>query len=293
MEENYHIYHLPVMLKETEEYLIKNTGGVYIDATAGGGGHSRYFLEKYPEIRIIALDCDIEAIRECERNLSVFKDRLKLIKTNFKELSAALAGAGVNLADGILLDLGVSSHQFDSPDRGFSFKSSNLDMRMDDQINNSALDIINCCSEDELSEIFYNLGEERFSKKISRIIKQEKDKIKSARDLAELVGRVKKREGKIHPATKVFQALRIKVNNELENLKSALDKLPACLKPGARVVIISYHSLEDRIVKNNFRDLSKEGTYRLLTKKIITPSQEEINLNPRSRSAKLRSVEKS
>jgi 16S rRNA (cytosine1402-N4)-methyltransferase len=292
MEQDNSVYHVPVMLKEVETYLINNLSGIYVDGTIGGGGHSRYLLEKYPNIKIVALDRDIDAISKSKKELEVFKERITFAKSNFKDFSTVLDSLQIRSISGILFDLGVSSHQIDDVERGFSFLSPCLDMRMDKEQNKSALDILKLCTQEELSDILYKYGEERFSRKISRRIKENISLINSAKDLADIVGGAKRREGKIHPATKVFQALRISVNDELLNITEALNKIPGYLEKGGRAVVLSYHSLEDRIVKNNFRDLYKAGVYNLLTKKIVIPDLEEVKQNPRSRSAKLRAAEK-
>ena len=292
MQNDNAVYHVPVMLKEVEKYLVNNLSGTYVDGTIGGGGHSRYLLEKYPEIKIIGLDRDIDALSKSKKELEIFKERITFAKSNFKDFTEVLDSLQIKSISGILLDLGVSSHQIDDIERGFSFLSTCLDMRMDKEQNKSALDVLKLCTQEELSDIFYKYGEERFSRKISRRIKENISSINSAKDLADIVGGAKRREGKIHPATKVFQALRISVNDELINITEALNKIPGCLEKGGRAVVLSYHSLEDRIVKNNFRDLYKTGVYNLLTKKIVTPDFEEVKINPRSRSAKLRAAEK-
>ncbi|MCX5781585.1 MAG: 16S rRNA (cytosine(1402)-N(4))-methyltransferase RsmH [Elusimicrobia bacterium] len=287
-------YHTPVMCEETEKYLINNLTGTYVDCTIGGGGHSLYLLERYQEIKIIGFDHDKNAIEESNKNLSKYSDRIKLVKENFKNIRKFLRDNGTAFVDGALADLGVSSKQLDDESKGFSFKSDNLDMRMDLSLEKNAQDIINTYDNKSLTEIFYRYGEERFAEKISRKIIEERaiNKIISGKRLAEIVEKVKKRDSHIHPATKIFQALRIAVNKELENLSAFLADLPFILSPGGKAVIISYHSLEDRIIKNSFRDNAKNGIYKILTKKVITASEDEKRRNNRSRSAKLRAVEK-
>lgn len=287
-------FHKPVMPKEVEEYLITSQSGVYVDCTLGGGGHSGWLLKKHPGINIIGIDWDKDAIKEAESSLSLFKSRVRIFRENFRDIRKLLDNIGIKSVNGVILDLGVSSKQLNEKDRGFNFQSPVLDMRMDDRIEKRAFDIINSLSEEELSEILFKFGEERFSRQISRaIVRERKTKqIDSGQALSSLVEKIKKRHGKTHPATTVFQAIRIAVNRELENLTLVLDELPYILKAGARAVVLSYHSIEDRIVKQNFRKFSKEGDYNLLTKKVVFPSLEEIRTNPRSRSAKLRSVER-
>jgi len=282
------------MCEETGEYLFNKPDGVYFDCTLGGGGHSLYLLEKYPEIKIIGLDVDNNAIEEASKKLFKFKDRIKILRENFCNIGTIAEKLGLKSVDGIFADLGVSSRQLDDESKGFSFRSANLDMRMDQRLEKSAEDIVNTFDSDSLSKIFKEFGEERFADKIARKIVEERKsgKIISGKTLAEIIEKAKRRDGAIHPATRVFQALRIYVNKELENLESFLNQLPDILNKGGRAVVISYHSLEDRIVKNIFRDKAKSGVFKLLTKKVITPGEEEIRRNSRSRSAKLRAAEK-
>jgi len=291
---NPEIYHEPVMLHEVEEYLIVSGAGTYVDCTCGGGGHSAYLLAKYPAINIVAVDWDEAAIDELRRKLGGFSERVRIIRDNFGNIKHFLQDEGVGAVDGVLADLGLSSRQLEDKSRGFSFLSPGLDMRMDARLEENAMDLVNRMSEDDLSDICFRLGEERFSRRISRRIAQERAKkgIASRVELAEIVERAIGRRGKIHPATRVFQALRIAVNHELDNLLSLLESLPSVLRPGGRAVVLSYHSLEDRMVKQSFKKYSQENVYKLLTKKIVLPSPEEAKINPRSRSAKLRAVER-
>jgi len=288
------VYHTPVMCAEVAEYLINNLSGKYADCTLGGAGHSLYLLEKYPQISLIGLDSDKGAVEESKQKLSKYTGRTEIFRENFKDIRKILDKIGVSSVDGVLADLGVSSRQFDDAEKGFSFGSDTLDMRMDSRLEKNAADIINTYDFEGLTEIFLKYGEERFAGKISRrIIEERKEgRIESGKKLAEIVEKVKRREGPVHPATKIFQALRIAVNNELENLSVFLNDVPSVLSPGGRAVIISYHSLEDRIVKNSFRDKSRENIYKLLTKNVVFPSDQEVKANRRSRSAKLRAVER-
>ena len=282
------------MTAEVGEYLVGDHPGIIVDCTLGGGGHSGYLLERYPGLRVIGIDADEEATGEAARNLAPFGNRVQIVRENFKNITGVCAALNVTAVNGILADLGVSSRQLDDIERGFGFLSPRLDMRMDKRLGSDAERIVNTMPETELADLFYNLGGEYFSRPIARAIVRARERrhITSGQELAETVQKVKYRKGRIHPATKVFQALRIAVNAELENLSALLKDAPGLLMPGGRMVILSYHSLEGRIVKNNFRSLAHEGVYRLLTKKVVPPSDDEISLNPRSRSAKLRAVEK-
>jgi 16S rRNA (cytosine1402-N4)-methyltransferase len=282
------------MLSEVERYLVNDTGGTYVDCTFGGGGHSGAIISKHPDIRIIAMDCDKEAVAEAEKLGKVSNGRLSVVRENFKNVKAALSSLGVEKVNGLLLDLGISSHQVDDRGRGFSFSSECLDMRMDDRLKLTAGDVLNTFDEQQLADIFYQYGEEHRSRPIAGAIVRERMKgVKLTPEvIVSLAARVKGWSHKINPATKVFQALRIYVNGELESLEMFLKDAPGILKPCGRIVVMSYHSLEDRLVKFNFRELDKEGVYKVLTKKVVTASEEELSLNPRGRSAKLRAAER-
>jgi len=301
-------FHKPVMVKEILHYLNLSKGGdVYIDCTLGGGGHSKAILENiYPDGLLIGIDRDIEAIKTAEKELDVYSDRVKLVKGNFNNLKNILSNLKVEAVSGIIFDLGVSSHQLREKERGFGFKEdSRLDMRMDQTQNFDANILINSYSEKELIEIFEKYGEERFSKRIARSIVTERQKkpISTTKQLVGIILKslpkaVKKGKWRIHPATRVFQAIRIEVNHELEILEKALSQAIEVLGNQGRICIISYHSLEDRIVKNIFKEAKKEETpqknyeLKIITKKPIRPSFEEIKKNPNARSAKLRVAEK-
>jgi 16S rRNA (cytosine1402-N4)-methyltransferase len=274
------------MRQETAEYLVHDQNGTYVDCTLGGGGHSEYFLEKYEKIKIIGIDQDNDALKYASERLEKYNGRISFVKGNFKDIGSLIT----QQVSGFLLDLGISSWQVDELGRGFSFRSENLDMRMDTANPVSAENLINEMPEDELADIFYNYGEERRSRQIAKAIVEAraKNRITSSIILAELVGRVKKFRGKIHPATQVFQALRIAVNCELDNLKEALNVMPSLLLPGGRIVVMSYHSLEDRIVKQAFKSMDAENLMNIITKKVVIAQREEQKSNPRSRSAKLR-----
>lgn len=279
--------HIPVLAEEVIAGLSVQSGGRYLDATVGGGGHSRLILQAAPDIHLIALDQDEQAIAAAQANLWEYGDRIQFQSTNF-----ASYNPGNDLFDGILADLGVSSAQFDIAERGFSFRhEAALDMRMNRQQSLTAAEVINTWDEAKLADIFYHYGEERLSRRIARRI-VERRPFQTTTELAEAIAYSvppKYRYGRIHPATRVFQALRIVVNRELEVLETFLKTAPQWLKLGGRIAIISFHSLEDRIVKHAFKDAAK---LTILTKKPIQPTEAEIAQNPRSRSAKLRIAER-
>ncbi|MDR1196077.1 MAG: 16S rRNA (cytosine(1402)-N(4))-methyltransferase RsmH [Endomicrobium sp.] len=287
-------YHISVMPSESSQYLINNPSGLYVDCTFGGGGHTYYLLEKYKDIKMIAFDWDGAAFERFENRPSGFKSRVTFVRENFKNIKSVLENAGIGKVDGILADIGVSSKQFDDLGRGFSFNSKNLDMRMDLRNTLTAKEVINGCGEEELAGIFYKYGEERMSRQIAKAIalRRKRGVINTSLELQDIICSVKRPEGKINPATKVFQALRIFVNKELENLEALLCASPELLNAGGRIVVISFHSLEDRIIKQNFKRNAWENIYKILTKKVITASQEEMKNNPRSRSAKIRAAER-
>jgi len=282
------------MPSESAQYLINNPSGLYVDCTFGGGGHTSYLLDKFKDIRIVAFDWDKDAFDRFKETEKEFAGRVTFIRDNFKNILPALENINIGKVDGILADIGVSSKQFDDAERGFSFNSGILDMRMDDRNPLTAKEVVNSYGENELADIFYKYGEERFSRQISAAISARRKRgiINTARELQDVVRSVKRPEGKINPATKVFQALRIFVNAELDNLEKLLAGAPKLLNPGGRIAIISFHSLEDRIVKVNFKANESEGVYKILTKKVVTANSSEIQMNARSRSAKLRAAEK-
>ena len=303
-------FHVPVLAKESTKVLMTASKGLYLDTTAGFGGHMQLILESLGNRgHLIAADRDQDSIAYLK---SEFSDpRLTIIKTNFKGLRQEIDQLDHSFAfDGIIADLGVSSHQLDSKDRGFSFKKdAELDMRMDQSTGISAKDWINTAAEDEISDVIWKYGEESYSRKIAKAIIEQRSirPISSTLEFADLIYQLKKyskKKEKKHPATKTFQAIRIHINDELEELRSLLDFSLEYLKPGGRIVIISFHSLEDRIVKRFFRDNSRidpnlsklpniEDTSRLkVILKKIKPSDEEIKVNPRARSAILRAAEK-
>jgi 16S rRNA (cytosine1402-N4)-methyltransferase len=279
--------HVPVLYREVVEQLNLKSGGLYLDLTLGGGGHSRLILEANPEVRLVGVDQDEMAIAAATAQLECFGDRAIIRKNNF-----ATFKPGKYRFDGILADLGVSSAQFDIAERGFSFRNTApLDMRMDQSQSLDAAEIVNTWDEAELADIFYKYGEERLSRRIARQIVEQRP-FETTTGLAYTVAGcfpAAARRGRIHPATRVFQALRIAVNRELEVLETLLDKAPLWLNPGGRLAIISFHSLEDRIVKHRLRE---SEWLTVITKKPILPQDDEVEENIRSRSAKLRVAER-
>lgn len=291
-------YHTPVLQDEAISYLNVQKGNWYIDCNLGGGGHSEKILEHGG--KVLGIDLDSDAINEVSNKYSEFisSRRLILTQSNFTQIDELVEKYDINEVTGILFDLGFSSYQLETTTRGFSFNMDGpLDMRMD-PTNQSvkAADLINGLREDELSDLFYKLGEERFSKRIAKKIidARKNQKIESTNQLSNIILSIHPRSKTVrtHPATKVFQALRIAVNDELNSLKETLPKAFEILKPSGRLVVISFHSLEDRIVKNYFKHLADAKKAYLLTKKPLTPTQSEVFQNPRSRSAKLRVIEK-
>ena len=302
------------MVKEVVECLNCRQDGIYIDGTLGSGGHSLGILERSsPNGRLIGIDCDEDAIRVAKNRLKRFQDRVTIIHDNFKNLRNIAKNLELYEIDGILLDLGLSSIQLDNEDRGFSFRLEGpIDMRMDKRSIPKAFDLVNSLSIRELEDILWNYGEERFGKKIARSIAdyRERKPISTTVELADIVSAAipsRFRPERIHPATKTFQAIRIAVNDEFRNLETAIQGGIDLLKKGGRFCIISFHSLEDRIVKQSFRTLErrcicppdmpkcscqKESKVKVLTKKPILPSENEVRENPRSRSAKLRVAER-
>ena len=279
--------HKPVLPQAVLEGLAIRAGGSYLDATVGGGGHSRLVLEAFPDVQLTALDQDVQAIAAAQSALAEFGDRVQFHQTNFAQFQP-----GSQKFDGILADLGVSSAQLDQGDRGFSFRhTAPLDMRMNQQQALSAAEIINTWEEVELARIIYLYGEERLSRKIARRI-VERRPLQTTTDLADLIFHSVPRSyryGRIHPATRTFQGLRIAVNQELEVLETFLKSAPTWLNPDGRLVIISFHSLEDRLVKHSFKD---SELLRVMTKKPIIATETELKENARSRSAKLRVAER-
>ncbi|MGE4344398.1 MAG: 16S rRNA (cytosine(1402)-N(4))-methyltransferase RsmH [Geoalkalibacter sp.] len=306
--------HVPVMPDEVIAYLAPRSGGLYLDGTLGGAGHARLVLEaSSPDGRLVGLDRDLSAITRAQGVLAPFADRIDLRHCNFAQMEQVARELGIDGFDGILLDLGVSSYQLDEAERGFSFRvDAPLDMRMDDSAGPTAADVLAEEDEKELARIFREFGEERYARRIARriVAQREQEPLVSTGQLAELVrdavpgGHVPAR---IHPATRVFQALRIYVNDELRFVEQGLEQAVSLLRPGGRLVVISFHSLEDRRVKHFFRELAtgctcppripmcvcgKQPSVRLLTRRGVRAGESEIAFNSRSRSAILRAVEK-
>jgi len=309
---NTDFHHEPVMIKEVIASLLVSKTGIYLDGTVGGAGHA-YEILRQTDAFLVGIDCDIEALQAAEKKLTEFGSRKILVKANFADLSSVLASLKIEKVDGILLDLGVSSHQLDEAQRGFSFnQESPLDMRMDKDIRLSAYDIVNSFAQSELEKIIRTYGEEKMAGRIARTISQKRQlkPIETTTQLAAIVASsmpAKLKWQKIHPATRTFQAIRIAVNNELDNIKPAINDSIKVLKSGGRLCIISFHSLEDRLVKTEFRNLAggcdcpkdipycvcqKKTDLKIITKKALLPSVAEIENNPRARSAKLRVAER-
>ena len=304
--------HVPVLLKEAIDFLAVKRGGTYIDCTVGLGGHSYEIAKRLGAPgRLIGFDKDPKALEKAGEKLVIGRSslvvgqnqdqqadwpRLELRHGSFAELAKDQGPRTKDGVDGILADLGVSSLQFSDPARGFSFQAEGpLDMRMNPQSELTADQVVNQFDERELADLIYEFGEERRSRRIARAIVRSRP-IRSTAHLAAIVSAaarpMNQAERRIHPATLTFQALRIFVNRELDDLRQLLEAAPQLLKPGGRLVIISFHSLEDRIVKDAMREVARQGQYKLLTKKPVTPSEEEIASNARARSAKLRAVER-
>jgi 16S rRNA (cytosine1402-N4)-methyltransferase len=304
--------HFPVLLEEVLDGLNVRQGGVYLDGTLGAGGHAEALLSRHPDIRLVGMDRDPAALALAGGRLAAFSDRVQLVHNDFRFLDEVLDEAGLASVDGILLDLGVSSMQLDEGDRGFSFTHDGpLDMRMDPGHEEPASALVNEMEPDELANLLYRYGEERRSRAIARAIARERDvaPIETTARLASIVAAVPGmgRMRNIHPATRTFQALRIAVNDELSAIEEAVPTGVGRLAPGGRMAVISFHSLEDRIVKRGFRELERPcrcpkempecrcglvSAGKVITRRPIIPAEEEAELNPRSRSAKLRVFEK-
>jgi 16S rRNA (cytosine1402-N4)-methyltransferase len=291
--------HKPVMLQEVISLLNLSPGKVVVDATLGLGGHAFSMIEKIiPDGFFIGIDKDEEAIEQARARLKCCCKDVTLVHEDFRNLGKVIDIAGVSGVDAVLFDLGVSSYQLECADRGFSIKSEGpLDMRMDRKSFISAYDLVNTLTEEEISSILWKFGEERYSRRIARVLvsRRMKAPISSTKELADLVVSAMPHKGgfhRIHPATRTFQALRIAVNRELDALEVALKTAALYLNKCGRICVISFHSLEDRIVKDHFRQLAATGHYRLVFKKILRPSEEETQDNPRSRSARMRMIER-
>ena len=289
--------HEPVLLAETIALLDPSRGGLFVDCTVGLGGHARALLNAGAS-RVVGLDRDTAALAVARAALAPWADRVELVHSDYRELRAVLAARSIDGIDGALADLGVSSMQFDAAGRGFSFRRDEpLDMRMDQTQGPTAADLIAEAAEEELADVIYRYGEERFSRRIARRIVEARASapVRTTGQLADIVRRAVPRKGyqRIDPATRTFQALRIWVNRELEGLDGFLVDASRLLRAGARLAVITFHSLEDRIVKHVFRALAAGGdALRVLTRKPVVAGDEELARNPRARSAKLRAIER-
>lgn len=300
--------HIPVLYDEVLDLLQPKPGGRYLDGTVGAGGHTAGILERSaPSGCVLAFDRDPAAIAFARQRLAPFGERVTFVHASYAEMGRLAPAHGFDQLDGILLDLGLSSRQLEDSARGFSFmREGPLDMRFDPTQGETAADLINNLSETELADIFWRYGEERQSRRLARLIVANRP-IQSTTELAQLIAGQRRQRGRIHPATQIFQALRIAVNRELEAVEQGVTAALDLLKAGGRLAVISFHSLEDRFVKQTFRDLSRDcvcppqqpvctcaaqATVRLITRKAVKPSAAEVEANPRSRSARLRVVEK-
>jgi len=283
--------HIPVLLEEVADNLVSDTGKLFVDATVGGGGHSSFILAKHPGLNLIGLDADEDNLKIAEARLRDFGDRVTLIRGNFRNLKALLQEESIDSFDSILFDLGLSTFQL-SGTRGFSFyDDSFLDMRMDTRDSLTAYDVVNKYNYEALRRVMLEFGEEYRAGRIARAIIEERKKkpITTAKELADIVAKAKRRTGRVHPATKTFQAIRIEVNEELNSLRSGLADAIDMVRPQGRIGVISFHSLEDRIVKETFRG---SPLLSVVAKKPIRPGMPEVVMNPSARSAKLRVAEK-
>ncbi len=279
------------MLREVLEWLAIRPDGVYVDMTAGLGGHTREIARRLTTGWVLANDRDAASLEQARRNTREEADRIRFHHGDFSGLREALRQQGVEQADGVLADLGVSRYQLTSPERGFSILSDGpLDMRMDQRQEVTAADLINHGAEKQLADWIFQYGEERRARKLARAIVRARP-IRSTAHLADVLEKAVPRTGPLHPATRVFMALRIVVNQELEQLGELLQSAPQVTKAGGRIVIISFHSLEDRMVKERFRDLARAGQAVLLTRKPQRPGEDEVRDNPSARSARLRAIE--
>ena len=305
--------HTPVLLKEIIKNLNIKEDGIYVDGTLGGAGHSSEIAKRLTTGKLIGIDQDLNALKKSEQVLAPYSKNVILVHDNYENIDKVLMDLGIPKVDGILLDIGVSSHQLDEESRGFSYnKDAPLDMRMDRTSGISAWDVVNNYSEKELEQIIFDYGEDRWAKRIAEFIVLERSE-KPIDTTFELVTAIKKAIPKAvrmeghHPAKKTFQAIRIEVNRELEVLKNSIEKMVGLLNPGGRLLIITFHSLEDRIVKEHFRELykdcicppelpqcvcEKKREIKIITRKPIIPTEKEIAENPRARSSKLRIAEK-
>lgn len=292
--------HVPVLLHEAIEALNLKDGDIFLDGTLGSAGHSLAVAEKFgDDVEIIGIDRDIEALARSEERLRALTHSAYLKLESFRNLDEVMRSLGITKVNAVLLDLGISSEQIDDSGRGFTFKKDEpLEMTMEkDSKGVTAKEVLNNWSEETLEMVIRGFGEERYARKIAHeiVMQREEKPFKTTRDLEEAVLAAvpaSYKKGRINPATRTFQAIRIAVNEELSALEEGLEKAFSALSPGGRLAVISFHSLEDRIVKNFMKDKTAQGLGKVITKKPVTPSEEEIERNPRSRSAKLRAIEK-
>lgn len=291
--------HLSVFVNEVIEYLEPKQGDIFVDGTLGLGGHAKEILSKIGiEGKLIGIDRDQEALKIAQERLKEFSDCCYFVHDNFRNIDKILNELKIEEVNGVVLDLGISSLQIDHQQRGFSFRfDAPLDMRMNKEDEQSAFDIVNTYSETEISALLKDYGEERWHRRIAKAIVEQRDKnpIDSTVQLTEIILKAipkKRTREKIHPATRTFQALRIEVNDELGSISEILDKYLSYLKVGGRIAVISFHSLEDRIVKHKFKAAAQEKKLKLIVKKPLRPTEEEIQYNPRARSARLRIAER-
>jgi 16S rRNA (cytosine1402-N4)-methyltransferase len=287
--------HQPVFVEEVTEFLNVRPDGFYIDATVGGGGHAQAILERLTSGRLLGIDRDPLALGVARRRLAPFGSRVTLMQGNFADIDGLHVGSGFPPADGILADLGLSSMQLGDASRGFSFNLEGpLDMRMDPASETSAADLVNYASERGLADLIFKFGEERYSRRIARAIMRARP-LRTSTELAQVVTRaIPSRPGphQIHPATRTFMALRLAVNRELDNLEQFLARVLAVMWAGGRLAVVSFQSLEDRMVKQSFASWQRNGRAKVLTRKVLRPGEQEVTCNPRARSAKLRVAEK-
>ncbi len=286
--------HTPVLAAEVMEWLRIRPGGTYVDATAGTGGHAIEIARRLTTGRLVAIDRDPRALEIARERLKQYEEKVVLVHAEFSTIGEVAAKSNLPPLDGVIADLGVSSLELDSPERGFSFRwAAPLDMRMNSDSPLTADEIVNFWPEKQLADLLYQKAEERDSRRIARAIVRARP-IRDTEHLATVVAGVRKARGrqKLRPATKTFLALRNAVNREEEELEQFLSRTPATLSSGGRWIVLSYHSLEDRPVKREFQRLAREGSFRVLTRKVIVPGEEEIRNNPRARSAKMRVAEK-
>jgi 16S rRNA (cytosine1402-N4)-methyltransferase len=293
--------HVPVMLEEVLEYLKPKPGQIIVDATLGTGGHSLEILKRItPGGKLVGIDRDENSLEICRQRLAEFKGSTEFVHANFADLDQTLVNLGIQKIDGIVFDLGISSYQLHDAQRGFSFQEEGpLDMRLDKSSYISAYDLVNNLNENEISTLLWNFGQERWHNRIAHLLVQERrnEPIATTKQLANLVMRAiphryRRSYYRIHPATRTFQAVRIAVNRELEILESAIKKAVDILKNQARICVISFHSLEDRVIKHTFRALAAEGLIDIITAKPLTPGPGETAANPSSRSSKFRVAER-